>query len=374
MIYLKRGVGMSRLSVFGFTVEWPDMIEAGRQVVGRFVKPAHATAEHPLGPPPVSETPMSQNPHRLPIRPDFPATISSFAQMASAQKLFNILKAEGLENAEKPLRINLAYPHKDPDLFPDHFNEAEGYVDHFLRNFQPAIQGVEWRRAHEIVEMVRLGRSEDQTSVHALTARQEYRLRDPETTPETPFRFKDPETGVPELFIIVDDCIEQGTTMANLMSHIEKEGGRVIAVAAAQGGKNLLQDKVTAALVNGEKRPFDATGSRFFDPEKNTGRLPHLAHSFAQAAAREGLKISPQKCMDIFEGRLNLFGNTVFALTEGECERLAESLDRSGHYGNRISFRSLITKLDEKLATYAQKNDAAPPAKQQATLRLPAGM
>jgi len=37
----------------------------------------------------------------------------------------------------------------------------------------------------------------------------------------------------------------------------------------------------------------------------------------------------------------------------------------------------LIAKLDEKLATYAQKDDAAPPTakpKQQVVLRLPAGM
>jgi hypothetical protein len=167
---------MSKLSVFGVTVEWPDMVEVGRQVAGRFIKPQHASPEHPLGPPPVSETPMSQDPHRLPIRPDFPQTIVSFRKPESVQKLLNLLKAEGIENAEKPLRIHVAYPQKDPDLFPDHLNEAEHCAEQFLRNFQPAIRAAEWRLAREIVETVRLGRSEDQTSVHALTARQEYKV------------------------------------------------------------------------------------------------------------------------------------------------------------------------------------------------------
>ena len=368
---------MSKLSVFGYTVEWPEVVARGRQIAGVFVKPRNATPEHPLGPPPVSETPMSQDPHRLPIRPDFPETIVSFGKMTSAQKLMEILKAEGLEGAEKPVRIHLAYPHKDPDLFPGHDNMAEHYVSQFVQSFSRVVTGVEWRPASELVETKRLGRSEDQTSIHALTARQEYRVREPGQTPETPFNFKNPETGAPELFIIVDDCIEQGTTMANLMSHIEKEGGKVVAVAAAQGGKDMVQKKIAGGTINGTHHRIETTGSRFFDPEKNSGRLPHLAHSFAKAAAREGVKITPQKCLDIFEGRLNLFGNTVFAMTEGECERLSESLDRSGHYGNRLGFRELIAKLDEKLATYAQKDDTAPPAakpKQQVVLRLPAGM
>lgn len=368
---------MSKLSVFGYTVEWPEVVALGRQIAGTFVKPRHASPEHPLGPPPVTETPMSQDPHRLPIRPDFPETIVSFGKLTSAQKLMEILKAEGLENTEKPVRIHLAYPHKDPEIFPGHDNQAEHYVSQFVQSFSRVVSGVEWRPADELVETKRLGRSEDQTSIHALTARQEYRVRDVDQAAEMPFHFKDPETGQPELFIIVDDCIEQGTTMANLMSYIEKEGGKVVAVAAAQGGKDMVQQKIDGGTINGTHHTFDRTGSRFFDPEKNSGRLPHLSHSFAQAAARDGFKISPQKCLDIFEGRLNLFGNTVFAMTEGECERLSESLDRSGHYGKRLGFRELIAKLDEKLTAYAQKDDAAPPAakpKQQAGLRLPAGM
>jgi hypothetical protein len=163
--------------------------------------------------------------------------------------------------------------------------------------------------------------------------------------------------------------------MANLMSHIEKHGGKVVVVAAAQGGNDLVQKKISGGTINGTHHTFDTTGSRFFDPEKNTGRLPHLAHSFAQAAAREGIKISPQKCLDIFEGRLNLFGNSLFALTDGECERLSDSLDRNGHYGKRLGFRELIAKLDQKLATYARKDDAAPPdAKRQQAVRLTVGM
>ncbi len=341
---------MSRLTIWGYDIEWPDIGGAGRRLVGHFVKPAGATVEHPLGPPPVTETPMSKDPHRVELRRDFPYTMSFWKPDETVDRLRKMMQAEGVQEYQGA-RINIAYPHKNPDVFPGHFDGALQSAVELRKVGREYAPGVEWRIATEIVENVALGRSEDQSSIHALTARQQYVVRPvaDDVGPQLPFRFKNPDTGKPELFVIVDDCIEQGTTLANLLSYIEKNGGKVVAAIAA-GHMDLPQNRVER---NGHFY-FDNKGSPFFDPTRNTGRLPQLAHSFSKAAKRDGLKISPQKCMDVFEGRLNLFGNSVFAMTDGECERLAETMNR-GHYGQQMSFKALIKKLDDKLEAYAKQ-------------------
>ena len=345
---------MSRLTIWGYDIEWPDMIGASRRFVGRFVTPAGATEEHPLGPPPVTETAMSKDPHRVELRRDFPYTMSFWKPAETVERLRNMMQAEGVQEYQGA-RINIAYPHKNPDMFPGHFDGALQSAVEMRKVGREHAPGIEWRLAAEIVEDVTLGRSEDQSSIHALTARQQYQVREIKNgaAPEMPFRFTNPNTGKPELFVVVDDCIEQGTTMANLLSYIEKNGGKVVAAVAA-GSMDLPQRRVES---NGHLF-FDNKGSKFFDADRNTGRLPQLAHSFSKAAKRDGMKISPQKCMDVFEGRLNLFGNTVFAMTDGECERLAETMNRGGHYGKQLSFKELITKLDDRLAHHAAKEAA----------------
>lgn len=383
---LRRGLRwceMSRLSVWGYDIEWPDMAGAGRRLVGHFVKPFGASEEHPLGPPPVTETPMSKDPHRVELRPDFPNTISFWRPDETIDTLRKLLKAEGVQEYQG-VRINIAFPQKNPELFPDHSNGAYSRAMQLRRIGQENAPGIEWRVAHELVEDIKLDRSEDQSSIHALTARQKYQVLDfVQAQAEKPFQFKNPNTGAPELFVVVDACIEQGTTMGNLLSYIEKNGGKVVA-ALAEGCMDLPQRHVTR---DAQGTKFDNKGSKFFDPSRNTGRMPQLAHQFSQAAKREGVKISPQKCLDIFEGRLKLFGNSVFALTDGECERLAETMHRGGHYGKQIGFRELIKKLDDKLEKYADQNAAPPAAKPEApnnpaadaqarkvTVRLPPAM
>lgn len=344
---------MSRLTVWGYNIEWPDMVGASRRVVGRFVKPAGATEEHPLGPPPVTETSMSKDPHRVELRHDFPFTLSFWKPDETVGRLRKLMHAEGITDWDGA-RINIAYPHKNPDVFPGHFDGARQSAVEMRKVGREHAPGIEWRIAEEIVENRTLGRSEDQSSIHALTVRQKFQLRTPNVdTSPTPFRFKNPNTGKPELFVIVDDCIEQGTTMANLLSYIEKNGGKVVAAVAA-GSMDLPQRRITA---NGHLH-FDNKGSKFFDAGRNSGRLPQLAHSFSKAAKRDGLKITPQKCIDIFEGRLNLFGNTVFAMTDGECERLVETMNRGGHYGKQMSFKDLIKKLDDNLQAHAAREAA----------------
>src|SRR5690606_1580800 len=137
----------------------------------------------------------------------------------------------------------------------------------------------------------RLGRSEDQSSVHALTARQIYRVAD-NPQQEKPFQFKNAETGKPEFFLVLDACVEQGTTLANFMSYITLQGGHVLA-AVANNEQRLVQ-RATAT-----KAERVLVSEAFRDPSRNTGRLVQLAETFSKSAKRDGIDLSPSKCLDI---------------------------------------------------------------------------
>lgn len=299
-----------------------------------------------LDTPPVAETPMLKDPHRLEIRADFPATFSLWEMENTVARLRELLLKEGLHD-HPCKRINIAYPQKNPDLHPHHIHKARARAQNLQAWGKTYAPDIEWRLASEIVEDIKLDRSRHQDSLYALTTRQEYTLRGAGRF--SSFRFVDP-AGKPELFVLADDCVEQGTTLGNLMSYVEKSGGKVIA-ATAEGYADLPQNRRKTHVF------LDADGQdcRYFDPSRNTGRLPQLAKSFAESAAGDGLILTPQKCMDIFEGRLNLFGNSVFAMTDGECNRLINTLEKGGYYGKQTGFKELIKKLDEQLARYAEK-------------------
>lgn len=310
-----------------------------------------AAADAPLGAPPVRETPMLRDPHRLEIRADFPSTFSLWEMEDTVTRLRQLLLKEGLHD-HPCKRINIAYPQKNPDLYHGYVNAAVARAYNLMAWGQRYAPDIEWRMAQEIVEDVKLGRSEHQDSLYALTTRQQYSLRG--AGRYSSLRFKDKD-GRPELFVLADDCVEQGTTLGNLMGYLEKSGGKVIA-ATAEGYADLPQSR---------KKTQDFLGvagneSRFFDPARNTGRLPQLAQGLAQSAAEDGFVLTPQKCLDIFEGRLNLFGNSVFAMTDGECNRLINTLEKGGYYGRKTGFKELIKKLDAQLATYAVTDEAVP--------------
>jgi|GEM_PF-5248783 len=340
---------------------------AGKLVSG-FIQQVLPAAEgkpappHPLEIPPVDVTEMALNPFRVALPADFPDTFALYhggRYIVSA--IEEALKKHGTSLTEVK-RINLAYPHKDPSLFPGHYDNAKRTIDGLEELLSYAApKTVQFYAVDEMVETVRLGRSEDQSSIHALTARQVYKIAD-DPQKDKPFHFKNPETGQGEFFLVVDGFVEQGTTLANLASYITLQGGTVLG-AVTDNTQRLVQSysassRVERALV----------GERFRDPARNTGRLVQLAESFSKSAARDNIPLSAAKCLDIFEGRLNLFGNSVVALTDGECKRIIDTLENR-HYGSTDSFKDMIEKLDQKLKEYDAKANPKPTAQMRAKIK-----
>ena len=305
----------------------------------------------PFEMPPVDVTPMALNPHRVELPGNFPDTISLWNSPESVVAAIDReLKKTGTTVQEID-RIYLAYPHKDRTLFPGHYDNASNTVQNFQQRITSHLPHIQFYAVDEVVETVRLGRSEDQSSVHALTARQVYRVAD-NPQQEKPFQFKNAETGKPEFFLVLDACVEQGTTLANFMSYITLQGGHVLAAVA--GNEQKLVQRETATMA---ERVLVSEGFR--DSSHNTGRLVQLAEAFSKSAKRDGIELSPAKCLDIFEGRMKLLGNTVLALTDGECERLIETLENR-HYGGGDTFKSLMSKLDEKIKEGAKGKPPSP--------------
>ena len=322
--------------------------------------------KHPMEIPPVDVTEMAMNPFRVALPVDFPDTFPIYngaRYMVSA--IDQQLKKHGTSIREVT-RINLAYPHKDPQLFPGHYDNAKNTISslrHMLQEAAP--QTVQFYVVDEMVETVRLGRSEDQSSVHALTARQIYKIAD-DPQKDKPFHFKNPETGKGEFFLVVDGCVEQGTTLANIASYIALQGGTVLG-AVTSNQQKLVQRETSTGIER------ELVGERFRDTSKNTGRLVQMAESFSKSAAKDGIKLSTEKCLDIFEGRLNLFGNSVVALTDGECNRIIETLE-DRHYGGSDSFKSLIDRLDAKLKEYDARANPKPLAQARTKIKNTLGV
>ncbi len=166
-------------------------------------------------------------------------------------------------------------------------------------------------------------------SIHAITAKQAY-VVDPDIQPE----FAEQKQALGQnFFIIIDTCVEQGTTIANLMSYIHHNGGIVLAVVAGLG--RLSQVRIDS--------PISLKGE-FANNTRNTGRLAELAEAFANSAQLCGKDWTPDQCIERFEERLNRHNHTVFALTDGECGRLLNSTN--GYLYRQEHFPSLITKLE----------------------------
>jgi len=268
----------------------------------------------------------------LPLR--LSQTISTFS---GAGALLGRI-AEGLEAHGRSLadvgRVYIAYPHKHPDFFPAYKNGSANTAQSLKDMLRAAAPAVAWKEADEICETVRLDRSEDQSAMHALTSKQVYQIRQAEGLP--PFLSGLPK-GERAFFIIADSSVEQGTTIANLASYIHHNGGVVLAAAVpdksvALAQKRAVQDGAAAAGME----------AAFRDANRNTGRLAELA----EAMGRTSGGISPAECLSRFEAAINRCGNSVFAMTDGECNRLITTLRGETHYLE--NFNSLMSKLARK--------------------------
>lgn len=271
---------------------------------------------------------------RYGIRQDFPSIkIYRPDDAENSQRLLNVLKnelAKHGESLETVGSITIAYPHKHPDLFPGHKNRAAEHVEKFIQAMLDAAPDMKWLTADAICETRKLNRSKDQTSIHALTERQEYTLHSPSQKEALPFF--DPAQRKTSFFVIVDDAVLQGTTVVNLMNFIEHNGGKVLMVSARESDDGV---------------PIVPTKAR----------LNEMGRAFSESARADGLSWPPEICLQKFEAAMKPHGVTLAAMTDGECVSLIKTmqgLDRREDTGPKVSFISILKQLDTTAPTMAR--------------------
>jgi hypothetical protein len=284
---------------------------------------------------------------RAEIPPGFPAHIYAGAYTFSpvAEALKKEFAKRGLDFSA-PRRITIAYPHKHPGLFRDYKDTANAVVRHVVSAGRREMPQFEWITAGGIVDTVHLDRSGRQSALHALTGRQVYDFH-PESQAEY-LPFADPANKEKELFLLVDTTCEQGTTMMNLMSFLKENGADVLgaALSHALASEQFVQRR--AAVPEGMK-----LAPCFTSPNRNNGRAPDLAAAFAKSASRAATpqNWSPGECLDRFEAALYPAGNSLFALTEAECNRLIETVSGNvlARGAREMSFPYLLEQIDAEV-------------------------
>jgi len=206
-------------------------------------------------------------------------------------------------------RINIAYPHKHRSL-SHHVNAAEETATTVQMRLSELCPQVEWVLAGGLYEDKHLDRSGNQSIQHGLFAKQNYAIDLEMQDGELPFAYEPVPDARPELFLIADRFIEQGTTIANLYSFLTQNGAKVLGVMApVQDGYRFRQEEI---------------GEKLGDPRWDNGRIPELAASFHNSARLYAHRpdLGPVQCVSLFEEGLNRHGHSLFTLTDGECIRL----------------------------------------------------
>ncbi|MBU0800072.1 MAG: hypothetical protein KKA05_03630 [Alphaproteobacteria bacterium] len=250
------------------------------------------------------------NPAQREILPPHLATTTS-AKLPST--MIAHLKAR-LEQAGTTLdnlrQLTIAWPHKHPSL--RHENRADNEALVLQSRLQKYLPGVEITLASALHETVHLNRSGNQSPLHALTGRQVYAADPLLQSTRLPFIERGP-TAEPSFFVLTDWYIEQGTTLANLASFIQHNGGHVLAIAQDFGGGCFLQA-----------------------PE----RAQKLRTLFNHAAKGDPAQRSPEALQEITEAALHRHGRSLSTLTHGETRRLCKEYE-----GDPEGFRTLVAAL-----------------------------
>lgn len=293
---------------------------------------------------------------RQDIRPDFPRTIHAH----DIGKILKVVRQELLKQGTtlaKVERINIAYPHKHPVLYPGYRDQATNGARRLKERLSEKGYGVYWAVADGICETVHLGRSENQTSIHALMSRQIYDIHKP--IQYDPIPFIDAPRQKKEFFIVTDWAIEQGTTIANMINYIEHNGGHVLAAVTESTPSSFTQE-------SSFWHKKASLSSSFNTSARNTARLGQLAYIFSKSARQEGIAWLPEQCLTIFNACLEKHGNSVFALTDGECKRLIDTIrgvDTMGHgHSFYQSFISILKTLDPELDPLSISRENSPAA------------
>jgi hypothetical protein len=274
---------------------------------------------------------------RVAIPADFPPPIPHEYARFLLPTLDAELKKLGVDiNTVK--RFTIAYPHKHPEKFPGYHDRARVHAQNLVAEMSQINPGFEWILADAICDTVKLNRTNHQNAVYALTARQVFEVH--AASQKTPLPFLDPDNKDTEYFVIVDDIIEQGATVVDMMGYIHHNGGRVLCVLSGSSfNPHFRQMKHAPDPIQPVLR------GTFADAARNTARLPQMAEIFSKSARAQGADMSPQRCMEVFEEALNRHGNTVFALTDEQCRRIIHKIGSA--WGPEYHFLDFIKKIDE---------------------------
>jgi hypothetical protein len=257
---------------------------------------------------------------RIALRPDFPPV----APLGYTYHLRAVLERELARHGEtlsSAGQIVVAYPHKDPDLFPEHNNPAHHVSTQLVKKLQDVTTGcgVEIVRAEGLCETVHLDRSAHNHDIlHALTKRQVMAFN--ARTQRAPLTFAESacqENGRPHFFVLVDWMVDQGTTMANLASYIEHNGGRVLLAVHGRDFSGFLVPAQSHGKGYSHVRLRDAFASAY--------HAPMLKTVAALLAAGAG-GVAPDEALAQTEVVLNRYGHSWLALTEGETSALISRL------------------------------------------------
>lgn len=240
---------------------------------------------------------LTNPPARLPL----PATLKETLPFHSAELLLEKLGppfAQYGESLNTIDRLTIAYPHKHPSKEGN--DKALGEARLLRGALKKACPGIAFPLATAIHETVHLGRSENQSLLHALTGRQIYEV-DPSLQTE-PLPFIERGHSRPEYFVIVDWTMAQGTTIANLASYLTHNGARVIAaIVPDYGGEPIAQ------------RPSCTRDD--------------LRRIFHYAACAQSGNYEPDECVDMFDAALAPHGRAIETLTHNEFKSLQNTVD-----------------------------------------------
>ncbi|MBU0800073.1 MAG: hypothetical protein KKA05_03635 [Alphaproteobacteria bacterium] len=227
-------------------------------------------------------------------------------------------------------RLNIAWPQKHPH--ERHTNTATQHAQALQPILQSLFRNTDVILAKSLYENIKLGRSENQRAVHALTGRQTFSAD--EKLQDEPLPFLTPAAAKGECFVLTDWFMAQGTTLANLASFIQHNGGYVLALAMPFGDAPFLQTKA-------EPRQAEA-------PYRGTGYAPALAAAFRHSAKRD-TDYNPGECVALFNYALGAHGRSLETLTDGECRTLEKELCNA-----ELGFTRLIEHLGVPLPAQQQ--------------------
>lgn len=240
---------------------------------------------------------LENPPARLPLPSSMKETLGFSDPDVLLQKLEKQLRVHRLHLTDLE-RISIAYPHKHPDAETN--DKARGEADILRGELKRACGYLKFPLATAIYETVHLGRSEDQSSLHALTGRQVYAVAPELQNERLPF-IEHGHDG-PEFFILVDWTMAQGTTLANLASYLSHNGADIIG----------------AVIPDGPGHPIEQRASC---DRKELGDIFHAA------AAGLCTPYAARQCLSLMDEALRLQGRSLDTLTHNEFNKLRNSVE-----------------------------------------------